>query len=267
MRAHRWCQESYRYGEAALLGVTRRSLTRLIRPPGKADIDWAFVMPSPALWAISGEETDLKTMLNTPANIHYIMSHLTAFLILLKLLRSVDGLKELSISPSSSTRVVSIHFSGQFPGVLSKFPSTEDQFNFHQSQFFSFLTWSVEKGFAWTFPSFSKRWTSVHFHSSASHKHRQVFSSTHSSLPHHPSSNCQFRFIYTKLTADTISRSLNLWEGLGSAWAMAWAGYSLLTQFSPAFLFFLFLVLTADNITRDDCLGMSVWAAAWGSFW
>ena len=119
MRAHRWCQECYRYGEAALLGVTRRSLTRLIRPPGKADIDWAFVMPSPVLWAIRGEETDLKIMLNIH-NIHYIMSHLTAFLILLKLLRNVDGLKEFSISSSSSTRFVSMHFSGQFAGLLSK---------------------------------------------------------------------------------------------------------------------------------------------------
>ena len=120
MRADRRCQECYRYGEAALLGVTRRSLTRLIRPPGKADIDWAFVMPSPVLWAIRGEETDLKIMLNIH-NIHYIMSHLTAFLILLKLLRNVDGLKELSISSSSSsTRFVSMHFSGQFAGLLSK---------------------------------------------------------------------------------------------------------------------------------------------------
>ena len=183
------------------------------------------------------------------------MSYLTAFLILLKLLRSVDGLKELSISPSSSTRVVSIHFSGQFPGVLSKFPSKEDHFNFHQSQFFSFLTWSAEKGFAWTFPSFSKRWASVHFHGSASHKHRQVFSSTHSSLPHHPSSNCQFKFIYTKLTADTASRSLNLWE--------TWPCIQTL-RLNPAFLFFLFLVLTADNITRWLSVRMSVWAEELG---
>ena len=190
------------------------------------------------------------------------MSHLTAFLILLKLLRSVDGLKELSISPSSSTRVVSIHFSGQFPGVLSKFPSTKDQLNFHQSQFFSFLTWSVEKGFAWTFPSFSKRWTSVHFHGSASHKHRQVFSSTHSSLPHHPSSNCQFRFIYTKLTADTISRSLNLWEWLGSACAVACV-FKLLTRVQPCF--FVLPVLGFDSrqyherwLSEDESVGGSL---------
>ena len=228
-------------------------------------------MPSPALWAISGEETDLKTMLNTPANIHYIMSHLTAFLILLKLLRSVDGLKELSISPSSSTRVVSIHFSGQFPGVLSKFPSTEDQFNFHQSQFFSFSTWSVEKGFAWTFPSFSKWWTSVHFHGSASHQHRQVFSSPHSSLltPHYPIIRVQIVNLdsFTQNSLPTPYHALWTCENdlarpvLWPVYSNSWLG------FSPAFLFFLFLVLTADNITRDDCLRMRVWAAAWGSFW
>ena len=66
------------------------------------------------------------------------MSHFTAFLILLKLLRNVDGLKELSISSSSSsTRFVSMHFSGQFAGLLSKY--TGAQFNFHQSQFFPFV--------------------------------------------------------------------------------------------------------------------------------
>ena len=222
-------------------------------------------MPSPALWAISGEETDLKIMLNTPANIHYIRSHLTAFLIFLKLLRSVDGLKELSISPSSSTRVVSIHFSGQFPGVLSKFPSKEDHFNFHQSQFFSFLTWSAEKGFAWTFPSFSKRWASVHFHGSASHN---LTSSDKFSLlltphyPHHPSSNCQFRFIYTKLSAGTISRSLNLWEGLGSASAVACV-FKLLTRVQPCF--FVLPVLGFDSrqyherwLSEDESVGGSL---------
>ena len=179
MRAHRLCQECYRYGEAALLGLTRRSLTRLIRPPGKADIDWAFVMPSPVLWAIRGEETDLKIMLNTH-NIHYIMSHFTAFLILLKLLRNVDGLKELSISSSSSsTRFVSMHFSGQFAGLLSKY--TGAQFNFHQSQFFPFV------------PDLWKKVLPEPFHLSlndeplfiltASHKHRQVFSAPQTPHP------------------------------------------------------------------------------------
>ena len=101
----------------------QRSLTlvmTLMRPPGSADMDWAFVMPSPVLCDISGDETDLKIMLNTlnsSANIHHIMSHLTAFLILLKLLRNVDGLNELSSSSSSSSVIFcSLHFSG----VLSK---------------------------------------------------------------------------------------------------------------------------------------------------
>ena len=131
--------------------------------------------------------------------------------------------------------------------------------------FFSFLTWSAEKGFAWTFPSFSKRWASVHFHGSASHN---LTSSDKFSLlltphyPHHPSSNCQFRFIYTKLTADTISRSLNLWEGLGSASAVACV-FKLLTRVQPCF--FVLPVLGFDSrqyherwLSEDERVGGSL---------
>ena len=98
----------------------------------------------------------------------------------------------------------------------------------------------------------------------AAHKHcRQVFSSVLSTT-HHPSSNCQFRFIYTKLSADTISRSLNLWEGLGSAWV-----FKLSTRVQPHF--FVLPVLGFDSrqyherwLSEDESVGGS---RGWGSFW
>ena len=80
--------------------------------------------------------------------------------------------------------------------------------------------------------------------------------------PHHPSSNCQFRFIYTKLTADTISRSLNLWEGLGSASAVACV-FKLLTRVQPCF--FVLPVLGFDSrqyherwLSEDERVGGSL---------